>query len=353
MNQDTLQQERLEETLNHVVEDLSAAESAVAAYIGDRLGLYRALAEAGPSTSRQLARRTATSERYLREWLHHQAMGGYVVYDPDDETFRLTPEQAAVVADENSPTFLLGLTDVMAALWASADRVVEAFQTGEGIPYSDHDFRLTRGTGRLFGPLYRSSLTEWISTVDGLEQKLREGARVADIGCGTGISTILMAEEFPNSEFVGWDLDEDALDIAREGAVESGVADRINFELAAAGDPPAGDLDVVCFFDSLHDMGEPIAVLESVAERMLPGGIVMAVEPAAADRLEDNFNPVSRLYTAGSILVCIPSALSQGEHALGAQAGPDRLAAVLEAGGLHSAKVATETPFNLVMEARK
>jgi len=348
--QAVLDQNKLEELLGRVVHDLAAGESGVSTYVGDTLGLYRAMDGAGPLTAGELAAMTATHERYVREWLQNQAIGGYVVFDPATDRFELPPEQAAVFADETSPAFLAGVIEITAAMWASADRVVEAFQTGRGIDYADHDPRLARGISRSFAPLYRSALvSQWIPAIAGLEERLETGTRVLDVGCGTGISTVLLAEAFPNSEFVGYDLHEEAIELARKGAADAGLGDRVRFEVAHADAPPAGEYGLVCFFDALHDIGDPEQTVAVIASQL--AGVVMVVEPAAADRLEANMNPVSRLYSAGSVALCTPSALAHGDHALGAQAGPEALRRVLEAGGLRDVKVAATTPFNLIIEA--
>lgn len=347
-------QEKLTAFVGQVVQDLAAGESGVATYVGDVLGLYRAMWGAGPLTPTQLARQTGTNERLVREWLRNQAAGGYVSFDPVSETFELTPEQAAVLADEESPTFLMGVLEVTAAMWAGADRLAYAFKNGGGIHYGEHDPRLARGVGRLFAPLYKSSLVpQWIPAVPGLHEKLSRGTRVLDVGCGTGIATILMAQEYPNSQFVGYDLHEEAIAIARQSAVEAGVADRVTFKLADAKAVPGGEFGVACFFDSLHDIGNPTEVVRAVASHLAHDGIALVVEPFATDRLDDNLTPVHRLYLAGSIAICTPSALAVSSDALGAQAGPAQLTGVLKDGGFSEVEVVDATPLNLIIQARR
>jgi len=348
-----MNQTRLEAFVGQVVQDLAAGESAVATYLGDVLGLYRAMQGAGPVTSAELARRTGTHERYVREWLHNQVAGDYIEHQPDAGTFELTAEQGAVLADDQSPTYLIGILEILAAMWASADRVAHAFRTGEGVDYAEHDPRLTSGVGRLFEPLYRASLiNEWIPAIDGLHDRLTAGANVLDVGCGTGVSSVLMAQAYPKSRFLGVDLDRDAIETASKAAAEAGVGDRVRFEVAAASSQHEGPYDLVTFFDALHDIGDPVRVATTVVDQLADDGILMAVEPAAGDRLEDNRNPISRLFYAGSIFVCTPSALAHGSDALGAQAGPSRLIEVLRNAGLTQARVAAQTPFNLILEGR-
>ncbi len=348
-----MNQQKLDQLLDRVVVDLAAAEASVATYLGDRLGLYESMAETGPVTSAELADRTGFEERYVREWLHCQTAGHYVDYDPTSGRFTLTPEQAAVFADPESTAALVGTIEIVAAMWASADRIANAFKTGEGVAYGEHDPRLASGIGRLFAPLYRASLVdEWIPAVEGLHEALSSGIRVADVGCGTGFSTILMAQAYPNSTFIGYDLHTEALEKARKDAAAAGVADRVTFTRAPADAVIGGEkLGLVCFFDALHDMGDPIGVVAAVASQLDPDGRVLVVEPRAADKLEDNINPVGRWFYAASTFLCTPSALAAGSHALGAQAGPARLTDVISKGGLPNVEVVLETPFNLVIAA--
>ena len=350
----TIDQDRLEQFLGRFVEDAAAAESAVCAYLGDRLGLYEAMAEAGPVTSAQLAERTDTHERYVREWLSNQAAGGYVTYDAGTDTFELPPEQAAVLADPDSPVHLTGIFEIVAAMWAATGQLEDAFRTGEGLGWEAHDPRLYRGVARLFGPIYRSQLIEdWIPALEGVEQRLRDGAQVADVGCGHGISTLEMAKAYPASRFVGFDYHEASVAQAAKQAADAGLGDRVSFEVAAAEAIPGEGYDLICLFDCFHDMGDPIGVATHLRASLAEDGALLLVEPMAGDDLMDNLNPVSRLYYAGSVALCTPSSLAQeGRMGLGAQAGQARLTEVLNQAGFTCVRRATETPFNLILEAR-
>ena len=343
---------RFEAFLGQAVVDLSAAESAVAGYIGDRLGLYRALAAADWITADELAASTGTNARLVLEWLRNQTAGGYVLHRAG--TFHLPPEHAAALADASSPAFLGGIFDVIASIWADTDRIEEAFRGDGALGWGEHDHRLYHGVERFYGAAYRGSLVStWLPSLDGVVETLKAGATVADVGCGYGVSTVLMAEAFPTSQFVGSDLHADSIDAARLGAERAGVADRVRFEVLAAADLPAEGYDLVCLFDALHDMGDPVGAVSAARRALLPGGTLMVVEPRAGDSLDDNINPVSRLFYAGSTFLCTPSALAQdGGYALGAQAGPEAIADVLRLGGFDHVRVAIETPFNLVFEAR-
>ena len=345
---------KLNELIGKAVTELSAAESAPLVYIGDKLGLYRAMAGAGPLTSQELADRTGTHERYVREWLNNQAAGGIVEYDPAGGTYELGDEAAQLWAEESSPAFLAGWVELIASLWADADLLAESFRSGAGIPWGDHDPRLYRGVQRFFAPLYRNSLVrEWIASLDGVEAKLREGAKVADVGCGYGLSTVIMAEAFPRSNFVGYDIHAESVVAAEKAAAEAGVADRVRFEVADAVSFEGTGYDLVCFFDALHDMGDPVGAAAHSRAALAEDGTLMVVEPAAGDRVEDNLNPVSRAYYAGSTFLCTANALAQpGGHSLGAQAGPERLGEVLRQAGFTRWQTTVATPFNLVLEAR-
>jgi 2-polyprenyl-3-methyl-5-hydroxy-6-metoxy-1,4-benzoquinol methylase len=333
---------------------MGAIISAPLFVIGEKLGLYKAMANAGPLTSQEVAERSGAAERYVREWLRNQAAGGYITYDPDSDRYTLPDEHALALADEDSPFYILGVYDSIASLYADEDQILEAFRSGRGMGWHEHDHRLFRGTERFFRPGYRGNLvSEWIPALDGVQAKLERGAKVADIGCGHGASTIIMAEAFPNSRFVGFDYHEASIERAAEAAEEAGVGDRISFEVAAAKDYPGSGYDLVCVFDCLHDMGDPVGAAAHVRETIDGDGTWMIVEPFANDRVEENLNPVGRVFYGASTVICTPASLAQEVGlALGAQAGQARLTEVLNEGGFTRVRRATETPFNLILEAR-
>jgi SAM-dependent methyltransferase len=349
-----IDQAKLEAFMGQAVTDMGACMSAPLMLIGEKLGLYKAMAGAGPLTPQEVAQRSGAAERYVREWLSNQAAGGYVTYDSQSERYTLPDEQALALADEDSPFYILGLYDSIASLYADEDQILEAFRSGGGMGWHEHDHRLFRGTERFFRPGYRANLVpEWIPALDGVQQKLEAGARVADIGCGHGASTIIMAEAFPNSELFGFDYHDASIGRAREAADQAGVGDRITFEVASAKDYPGTDYDLACVFDCLHDMGDPVGASAHVLSTLAPDGTWMIVEPFAGDRVEENLNPVGRVFYGASTMICTPASLSQEVGlALGAQAGEERLTEVLEEGGFTRVRRATETPFNLILEAR-
>jgi SAM-dependent methyltransferase len=313
------------------------------------------MAGAGPISSRELAARSGCAERYVREWLNAQAAGGYVAYHPASETYELLPEQATVLADEDSPVFIPHAWQVPASMWVDEKRTIEAFRTGAGVKWGEHDERLYRGVASLCRNAYRGSLvSEWLPALDGVVEQLESGIAVADVGCGYGHSTVLMAQAFPRSRFHGFDVHPAAVEEARRLAAESGVSDRVRFDLARAGDYPGERYGLVCFFDSLHDMGDPIAAARHAARALAPDGTVMLIEPFANDRVEDNLSPVARMYYAASATLCCPHAISEGGRlVLGAQAGEARLAEVLLRAGFTRLRRAAETRFNLILEARR
>lgn len=352
----TIDESRLEAFLGQAVVDLAAAFSAPLVRLGARLGLYRALAEGGPATPAELAARTGTEPRMVRDWLGNQAAGRYVTYDATAGRYALPPEQALALADQESEVYLLGAYDILASFFADEDRLVEAFRGGAGLHWNEHDHGLFAGTEAFFRGGYRQHLVgSWLPALDGVVEKLEAGARVADVGCGHGASTIIMGEAFPASELTGFDSHPAGIERAREAAAEAGVAQRVRFEVAGA-DAFAGEgYDVVCMFDAFHDLGDPAGAARHIREALAPDGTLMLVEPQAGDRPEDNLNPVGRIFYAGSALICVPHAIADSggrTPALGAQAGEATLRSVLEQAGFRSVRRAAETPFNLVLEAR-
>jgi len=348
-----LDQAKLHEFVMRAVGEMGAAMNAALIVIGDKLGLYRAMSGAGPMTSGDLAKKTGTAERYVREWLASQAAGGFVTYDAASGKYTLPPEQALALADETSPVFLPGFFEVVAACVKDEPKITDAFRSGKGVGWHEHDHGLFAGTERFFRPNYRAHLIgEWIPALDGVEAKLKAGVKVADVGCGLGTSTILMAQAYPKSSFVGFDYHDGSIKMAREAAAKAGVGDRVKFEVAKAKDYPGKGFDFVAFFDCLHDMGDPEGAAKHVKESMTQDGTWMIVEPFAHDKLEDNLNPIGRVYFAASTMLCTPASLSQEVGlALGAQAGEGRLSKILKAAGFSRVRRAAETPFNIVLEA--
>jgi 2-polyprenyl-3-methyl-5-hydroxy-6-metoxy-1,4-benzoquinol methylase len=350
-----INEEKLNRMLGRFVDDLGATAHAGLVVIGEALGLYKAMGEAGaPLTSAELAERTGTHERYVREWLNGQAAGDYVTYDAATGRYSLSEEQALLLTDENGPAYLPGAFILASAAMKAVPKLIERFKTGEGLGWHEHDEGLFRGTELFFRPGYAMNLmSSWIPSLDGLEAKLLAGAKVADVGCGLGSSTILMAKAFPNSSFFGFDYHDKSIEMAREKAAQAGVADRIEFAVAAAKDFPGSDYDFVTFFDCLHDMGDPVGAAQHVRESLSEDGTWMIVEPFANDEVKDNLNPVGRLFYSASTMICTPASLSQEVGlALGAQAGEARMREVAKQGGFSRFRRATETPFNLVYEAK-
>jgi 2-polyprenyl-3-methyl-5-hydroxy-6-metoxy-1,4-benzoquinol methylase len=349
-----INQDKLHEFLGKAINDFGAVFNAALVRIGDKLGLYKALASGGPQTPAELAKRTGTSERYVREWLSAQAAGGYVTYTPANGKFHLSEEQAFAMADENSPAFMPGAFQVALAATKAEEQLSERFKTGQGMGWHEHHHELFVGTERFFRPGYAANLvTTWIPALEGVDAKLRNGARVADVGCGLGASTVLMAKSYPKSEFVAFDYHDKSIETAKQRAKDAGVADRIRFEVAKAKDYPGKDYDFVTFFDCLHDMGDPAGASAHVRSTLKKDGTWMIVEPFAGDKLEDNLNPIGRAFYGASTLLCTPASLSQEVGlALGAQAGEKRLREVVTSGGFSHFRRATQTPFNLIFEAR-
>jgi 2-polyprenyl-3-methyl-5-hydroxy-6-metoxy-1,4-benzoquinol methylase len=336
-----------------MIGDLGAIATGAAVLLGDRLGLFRAMREGGKMTAAELAQRTGTQQRLIREWLSGQAAAGYIEYDEATDRFHLNSEQELVFADEESPAFMAGAFEVLSTLWLDEEKVRQAFQNGKGVGWHEHSACLFRGTERFFRPGYNANLIEsWLPALEGVVEKLERGAQVADVGCGHGASTVLMARAFPRSQFVGFDYHGPSIERARKAAEEAGVSRNTRFEVAAAKTYP-GTYDLVAFFDCLHDMGDPEGAASHVHRSLKPDGTWMIVEPFAHDHLAQNLNPVGRVYYAASTFVCTPASLSQEVGlGLGAQAGEAKLRKVVTGGGFRRFRRATETPFNMVLEAR-
>ena len=345
---------RLHEFVMKAVGEMGAAMNAALIVVGDKLGLYKAMAGAGPMTSAELAAKTATHERYVREWLNAQAAGGFVSYDAATSRYTLPNEQAMALADESSPVFLPGFFEIVESAIKDVPKITEAFRSGKGVGWHEHDCGLFGGTERFFRPNYRAHLIdEWIPSLGDTEGKLKAGATVADVGCGLGTSTILMAQAYPKSSFVGFDYHPDSIERARDAAKKAGVAERVKFDVASAKEYPGRGYDLVAFFDCLHDMGDPEGAARHVRETLDADGAWMIVEPFANDKTEDNLNPIGRVFYAASTMLCTPASLAQEVGlGLGAQAGEGRLSKILRSAGFTSVRRAAETPFNIVLEAR-
>lgn len=348
----SVDQDKLNAFLGKAVGDIGAAMSANMVLLGDKLGLYKAMSTMGAVTPTELAKATKTTERYIREWLGNQAAGGYVTYDPETERYTLPEEQAMALADESSPCFLPGAFQVIAAAFSANPKIEQRFKTGKGLGWDQHDHRLFEGTERFFRPSYIGNLVgSWIPALDGVEEKLRRGALVADVGCGFGTSTIIMAKAFPRSTFTGFDYHAPSILTARKRAKAAGVKN-VAFKVAKSTNYPGNGYALVTHFDCLHDMGDPVGAAKHVKKTLAPDGTWMIVEPFASDRVEDNLNPIGRVYYAASTMICVPASLAYNGPALGAQAGESRLRDVVMKGGLTRFRRATETAFNLVLEAR-
>ncbi|HKA61384.1 MAG TPA: class I SAM-dependent methyltransferase [Methylomirabilota bacterium] len=348
--QATLDQAKVNEFLGKAIQDVAATFHAGLVLIGDKLGLYRALADGGPMTAAELAKRAGARERYVREWLSAQAAGGYITYEPASGRFTLPPEHAFLLLDADLPgAFMLGVGSIR-----DEARIADAFRTGEGVGWHEHDPGVFEGCERFFRPGYAMNLvSQWIPALDGVKTRLEAGGRVADVGCGHGASTIIMAQAFPRATITGFDYHPASIEAARRAADKAGVGDRVSFEVASAKAYPGSGYDLVTFFDCLHDMGDPVGAARHVRQSLGTGGTWMLVEPFANDRLEDNLNPIGRLYYGASTLLCTPASLSQEVGlALGAQAGEKRLRDVLTEAGFSRVRRVAETPANMVLEAR-
>ena len=346
-------EEKLMGYVHQAVGDFGSILSGALINIGDKLGLFKAMADGGPTTSEELAERTGTTERYVREWARGLAAAGYIDYLGNGK-YTLNEEQSVALVDETSPAYVIGGFQGMLAATRILPKVVEAFRTGDGIGWHEHDPDLFQGTERFFRPGYRANLVQsWIPALEGADSKLRAGAKVADVGCGYGASTIIMASAYPNSQFWGFDYHEPSIRHANEAAAAAGVSDRTRFEVAAANEYPGADYDMVCHFDCLHDMGDPIGAARHARHSLKDDGHWLLVEPFANDDVSENLNPIGRVFYSVSTLVCTPASLSQEVGAgLGAQAGEGRLREVAKEAGFSSFRRATETPFNLVLEGR-
>ncbi len=348
-----IDQDKLDALLAQIVDDAGAALGVLLASVGDDLGLWEALARIGPCTPATLAQDSGTHERMIQEWLSAQAAGGYVTYDPDTESFSLSPEQMLVLADPRSSAAMGGLFQCIAAWSQVLDKAQDAFRTGKGLGWGDHTPHAHQGTERFFRPLYEASLVDtWIPALRGVEAKLRSGATVADVGCGHGASTIIMAQAFPRSTCAGFDFHPPSIERARSLAAQAAVADRVSFDVARASDFPGRGYDLITIFDAFHDMDDPPAAASRARQALDPDGTLLLVEPFANDGLRNNINPIGRLFYGASTLVCTPCSLNDDGLALGAQAGATRVTNILTAAGFRDVRVAVTTPFNLVFEAK-
>jgi ubiquinone/menaquinone biosynthesis C-methylase UbiE len=350
-----LDQERLEAFTNQFVGDFGAALHASTVVIGDKLGLYRALDELGPTDAGALARATGCDERLVQEWLNAQYVSGYCQFSAQTAMYWLTPEQAVVLADPFNPACLVGAMTIAASIAKDEEKVRAAFRSGRGLGWHEHHHDLFHGTEKLFKPGYAANLvSQWIPALDDVDAKLRSGGRVADIGCGHGASTIVLAQSYPDAHVTGFDYHQGSIDVARKRACEAGVADRVSFEVASAQDFPGDGYDLVCIFDALHDMGDPVAAARNVGRSLADDGTWLLVEPMAGESLEANANPVGRIFYAASTFICTPGAQAQeGDYALGAQATESQLAEIAEAAGFSRFRRAAETPVNRIYQIRK
>lgn len=349
----TLDHTKLEEYAQQVGADVAAAASGALVVLGDRLGLYRALADCDSVTSHEFAQQTGFHERYLREWLCAQAAAGYVTYNGENETFSLSPEQRAVFVDEMCPAFMPSAFQSVASLYTDEPKLAEVFRSNEGLPWGDHSTCLLCGTERVFGTQYRNFLIDsWIPALDGVLPKLERGARVADVGCGHGVSTVIMAQAFPNSTFIGYDYHKGSIERARELAQQHDLSN-LRFEVSDASSFPGENYDLIAMFDCLHDLGDPLGACKHVKNSLAGEGAFLIVEPLAGDTLEENMNPLGQMYYSFSTMACVPGSMSQKVGAaLGAQAGEARLRKVLNEAGFSRVRRVAETPNHMVLEAR-
>jgi len=349
-----LDEVKLEQFIGKAVGEWGAAMGSMLILVGDRLGLFKAMAGAGPISAEQLAGKTGTHPRLIKEWLAAQAAGGYVTYDPNSGKYTLPEEHAFALTNENSPAYIAGAYQILASVFKDEDKIVEAFRTGKGLGWGDHHHYLFEGTERFFKPNYVANLiSSWIPALENVEEKLkRGGAKIADVGCGHGVSTILMAKAYPKSNIVGFDYHKPSVEWARRQAEKEGL-NNVSFEVAGSTDYPGDDYDLVAFFDCFHDMGNPAGAAKHVLSTVKKkNGSWMLVEPFANDRIEDNLNPVGRVFYSASTMICVPASLNENGPALGAQAGESRIREIAKGAGFSKFRRATQTPFNLVFEAK-
>ncbi len=350
-----INEQKLHDFMLKAVGDIASTMSAMLLIIGDRLGLYKAMAESGqPITSDELAKKTNTNERIIREWLANQAAGGYITYNASDGKYTIPPEQAMALADENSPVYIHGAYQSIRSFFKDEDKFIEMFKSGKGLRWGEHHHDLFEGTARFFKPNYVGNLvSSWIPSLDGVEEKLKQGAKVADIGCGYGISTTLMAKAYPNSKFYGFDNHSPSIEQAKELSKKEGITGNVEFSSISANDKSIGnDYDLITFFDCLHDMGDPIGAMKFAKQSLKPDGTCMIIEPMANDKIEENLNLVGRTYYAASTLVCVPNSLADNGPALGAQAGEKKIKEISEAAGFTKFRRAIQTLFNIIYEAK-
>ena len=353
INSNSIDSKKLEEFVMKAVADMGSSLSAMMVMLGEKLGLYKALQQNGPLTSEELSNKTNTSERYIREWLASQAASGYISYNPSDRKFSISPENAMVLADENSPAYLLGGYQILRSIFKDEDKFVKIFQTGEGLRWGEHHHDLFEGTAKFFKPSYMSNLvSSWIPSLEGVEEKLKKGAKVADIGCGYGVSTAIMAKAYPNSQFYGFDNHLPSIEKAKEHASKYNINENIKFSLVSANESIGNDYDLVAFFDCLHDMGDPLGALKFARQSLKNDGTCMIVEPMANDNIEENLNLVGRIYYSASSLICVPNSLADNGIALGAQAGEKRIKDLVHKAGFTKFKRSAQTPFNIVYQAK-
>jgi 2-polyprenyl-3-methyl-5-hydroxy-6-metoxy-1,4-benzoquinol methylase len=350
-----INEQKLHDFMLKAVGDIASTMSAMLLIIGDRLGLYKAMAESGqPITSDELAKKTNTNERIIREWLANQAAGGYITYNASDGKYTIPPEQAMALADENSPVYIHGAYQSIRSFFKDEDKFIEMFKSGKGLRWGEHHHDLFEGTARFFKPNYIGNLvSSWIPSLDGVEEKLKQGAKVADIGCGYGISTTLMAKAYPNSKFYGFDNHSPSIEQAKELSKKEGITGNVEFSSISANDKSIGnDYDLITFFDCLHDMGDPIGAMKFAKQSLKPDGTCMIIEPMANDKIEENLNLIGRTYYAASTLVCVPNSLADNGPALGAQAGEKKIKEISEAAGFTKFRRAIQTLFNIIYEAK-